>query len=150
MITDISKNFYNNLYTNIYNCMLQGLDLESIIKATGYDKTYILNVFKSEDFHKIANILGVYYQIYTVKNPSTMKDLLDGVLLSYLDDEDFFKDPDDYVRDFYYVDNQWVKKDINGCIVETLEQLPLPEHHDEEWFKILRKRHQLMIHEHCV
>ena len=146
MITEIAK----NLYSNIYKRMLQGLDLESISKVTGCDKSYILKVFKSEDFHKIANILGVYYQIYTVKNPSTMKDLLDGVLLSYLDDEDFFTDPDDYVRDFYYVNNQWVKKDKNGCIVETLEQLPLPEHYDEEWFKILRTRHQLMIYEQCV
>lgn len=150
MIPDISKDFYSFVCGNLYKRMLQGLDLESISKETGYKKSYILEVFKSEDFHRITNVMGVYYQIYTVKEPYIMKTLLDGLASKIINNEDFFTDPDDYVRDFYYVDNQWVKKDINGCIVDCLEQLPLPEHFDDEWFKILRTRHQLMVSEYLV
>ena len=150
MISDVSQDFYSALYRKLYKLMLQGFDLESISEKTGCKKSYILKVFKSELFHIIINVIGVYYQIYTVKEPFIMRILLDGLASKIINDIDFFKDPDDYVRDFYYVDNHWVKKDINGCIVDCLEQLPLPEHFDDEWFKILRTRHQLMMSEHLV
>ena len=132
----------------IYKLMLQGFNLDTIVERTDLNKSFILSLFKSESFHLHINIIGIYYHIYSITNPLVMKGLLDGFTSKLINDMEFFKDPENYIRDFFYIDSQWCKKDLNDCIVETFEPLPLPEHHDDEWFKILRKRHQLMLSEH--
>ena len=94
--------------------------------------------------------MTIYYHIYSLKDKYVMQNLLDGFTSKLVNDIEFFKDPDDYVRDFYYVGEMWVKKDLNGEIVERLEPLELPGHHDDEWFKNLRKNHRAVLYEHFV
>ena len=139
-----------NYVPGLYKLMLEGLNLREISEKSGLDKYYILMLFKSENFHLYMNIMTIYYHIYSLKYKNVMQTLLDGFTSKLLNNIEFFKDPDDYIRDFYYVGEMWVKKDLNGEIVERFEPLESPGHHDDDWFKNLRKNHRAILHEHFV
>lgn len=150
MNPDSSEEFYNVVCTKLYTHMVYGYNLKSLRKQTGYKKSFILEVFKMEDFHRFINVIIMYHAIYSEKDPSTVKKWLDNLTYVLINKPDYFSDPEDYLRDFYYVDNKWVKKDINGCIVHRLEALEVPEHFNDEWVQILGKRHELMMFEHLT
>ena len=140
----------NDVYLNLYFYMSEGFDLSSIKKHTGYKKSFILKVLKKENFHRYVNHMLVYKKIFNEKDPSIMEGLLDSLRFTMINKPADFSDPDDYVRDFYYVDNHWVKKDINGRIVERLECIKDPEHFNDEWVQILRQKHDLLLSEYFV
>ena len=50
MYLNFFEDEYKNAYLNIYKCMINGNNLKTIVKNTGYSKSYILEILNSHGF----------------------------------------------------------------------------------------------------
>ena len=134
------KDEYKNAYLKIYMCMANGYNLKTIVKNTGYSKSYILEILKSPGFDFYLIGATKLNEIYNIPDEIEMEKALE-LLTSQLHNNH----PSLYSRDcdrdgYFYVGGCWVKKDWRGRIVRRLKKPITPPHVKSEWFLNLRMK----------
>ena len=132
------KEEYKTPYFNIYRCMCDGFNLKTIVKKTGYSKSYILEILKSHAFDIYVIGTNKLNEIYSIPDENEMEKALELLTLQ-LDNNHPSLYPCDSDRDgYFYVRGCWVKKDWRGRDVRRIEKMIIPPHAKSEWCSKLR------------
>lgn len=118
--------------------MCDGCNLKTIVKKTGYSKSYILEILKSHAFDIYVIGTNKLNEIYSIPDENEMEKALELLTLQLENNHPSLSPSDSDREGYFYVEGCWVKKDWRGRIVRRIKKAIIPPHANSEWCLKLR------------